>query len=309
MVVGAGRARRRRCVRTGHGDPLPPGAQGGWPIYGEPAFPGLVLLVLAPIGVVAGWRDRARRSAVVAGLALVLVGLALGLGAGPSGWRRFAPYRLLFEYVPGWEALRATGRAWVVGLLGVGLLAGIGTLALGRWLARRAHWSTRTTVGVLAAVAIVGLLVEGYAPWTSTDHGTVDVAVSPVDEHLAALGPGGVLYLPALEQGAGPVREALSGFRQAENVYGTTAHHRITPNGYSGYFPPSWKRLSREVEHLPDDAALARLRSLDVRYVVVRDWADGTVWEPLRDRTRAAPLRYLGTYGGDVLYEVPAGAS
>jgi len=285
------------------------GKGGGWPIYGEPAFPGLVLLVLAPIGVFAGWRDRARRSAVVAGLALVLVGLALGLGAGPSGWRRFAPYRLLFEYVPGWEALRATGRAWVVGLLGVGLLAGIGALALGRWLARRAHWSTRTTVGVLAAVAIVGLLVEGYAPWTSTDHGTVDVAVSPVDEHLADLGPGGVLYLPALEQGAGPVREALSGFRQAENVYGTTAHHRITPNGYSGYFPPSWKRLSREVEHLPDDAALARLRSLDVRYVVVRDWADGTVWEPLRDRTRAAPLRYLGTYGGDVLYEVPAGAS
>jgi hypothetical protein len=265
--------------------------------------------VLAPIGLVAGWRDRARRTAVVAGLALVLVGLALGLGAGPTGWRRFAPYRLLFEYVPGWEALRATGRAWVVGLLGVGLLAGIGALVLGRALARRAHWNARTTVAVLAAVAIVGLLAEGYAPWTSSDHGTVDVAVSPADEHLADLGPGGVLYLPALDQTAGPVREALSGFRQAENVYGTTAHHRITPNGYSGFFPPSWKRLSREMEQLPDDAALAQLRALGVRYVVVRDWATGTAWEPLLDRNRAAPLRYLGTYGGDVLYEVPAGAS
>lgn len=281
------------------------GKGGGWPIYGEPAFPGLVLLVLAPIGAIAGWRADRRRTAAIAGLALVLVGLALGLGAGPTGWRRLLPYRLLFEYVPGWEALRATGRAWVVGLLGVGLLAGLGALAVARWLARRVHWRARTTVGVLAAVAIFGVLVEGYAPWTSADRGTVDIAVSPVDEHLTTLPSGGVLYLPALEQGAGPVREALSGFRQAENVYGTTAHHRITPNGYSGYFPPSWKRLSRDMEHLPDESTLAQLRQLGVRYIVVRDWAAGTVWAGLLDRARAAPLRYLGTYGGDVLYEVP----
>jgi hypothetical protein len=279
----------------------------GWPIYGEPAFPGLFLLVLTPIGAVAGWRARARlRTATIAALALVLVGLALGLGAGPTGWRRYAPYRLLFEYVPGWEALRATGRAWVVGLLGVGVLAGMGALAIGRWLASRFRWRARTVVGVVALVAVIGVLVEGYAPWTAADHGTVDVAVSPVDEHLADLPAGGVLYLPALEQGEGAVREAFSGFRQAENVYGTTAHHRITPNGYSGYFPPSWKRLSREMEALPDADTLVRLRALGIRYVVVRDWAAGTVWAPLLDPANAAPLRHVGTFDGDVLYEVPA---
>jgi hypothetical protein len=283
----------------------------GWPIYGEPAFPGLVLLVLTPIGAIAGWRDRARRRTVtIAALALVLVGLALGLGAGPTGWRRFLPYRLLFEYVPGWEALRATGRAWVVGLLGVGILAGLGALAVGRWIAGWTHRGIRITVGVVALVAVVGVLVEGYAPWTASDNGTVDIRVSAVDEHLASLPDGGVLYLPALEQSAGPVAEAFSGFRQAENVYGTTAHHRITPNGYSGYFPPSWKRLSRDMEQLPGDRALDQLRALGVRYVVVRSWAAGTVWAPLLDPDNASPLRYLGTYDGDVLYAVPrAGAS
>jgi hypothetical protein len=164
----------------------------------------------------------------------------------------------------------------------------------------------RTVVGVVALVAVIGVLVEGYAPWTAADHGTVDVAVSPVDEHLADLPAGGVLYLPALEQGEGAVREAFSGFRQAENVYGTTAHHRITPNGYSGYFPPSWKRLSREMEALPDADTLVRLRALGIRYVVVRDWAAGTVWAPLLDAANAAPLRHVGTFDGDVLYEVPA---
>jgi hypothetical protein len=283
------------------------GKGGGWPIYGEPAFPGLFLLVLAPIGAVAGWRTAGRRRlAVIAGLVLVLVGLALGLGAGPTGWRKYAPYRLLFEFVPGWEALRATGRAWAVGLLGVGLLAGLGALAVGRGLAARFRWPAHTVVGVVAVVALLGVLVEGYAPWTAADGGTVEVAVSPVDQRLADLPPGGVLYLPALEQGAGGVREALSGFRQAENVYGTTAHHRITPNGYSGFFPPSWKHISREMEALPDAATLEHLRALGVRYVVVRDWAAGTVWAPLLDPANAAPLRPVGTFGGDVLYEVPA---
>ena len=285
------------------------GTGGGWPIYGEPAFPGLFLLLLAPIGAVAGWRSARRRLATIAALALVLVGLALGLGAGPTGWRRYAPYRLLFEYVPGWEALRATGRAWVVGLLGVGVLAGLGALAIGGWLARRCHWRARTVIGVVAAVALLGVLAEGYAPWTAADGGTVDIAVSPVDERLAELPPGGVLYLPALEQGADDVSEALSGFRQAENVYGTTAHHRITPNGYSGFFPSSWKRLSRQMEDLPDAATLERLRALGIRYVVVRDWAAGTVWAPLLTPADAAPLRHVGTYDGDVLYEVPARGS
>jgi hypothetical protein len=219
----------------------------------------------------------------------------------PTGWRRFAPYRLLFEYVPGWEALRATGRAWVVGLLGVGLLAGLGAVALGRAMARHTRWSAHAAVGLVATIAVLGVLLEGYAPWT----GRPDIGVAPVDQELATIGtPGGVLYLPALEPGG--AAGALSGFRQAENVYGTTAHHRITPNGYSGYFPPSWVELSKAMRQLPDPAALARLRVLGVRYVVVRDWARGGAWDKLLDPGRASPLQLVGRFGPDLLYRVPA---
>jgi hypothetical protein len=273
----------------------------GWPIYGEPAFPGLALLVLAPVGAIAGWRMRGRaRRAVVTGGVLTLTGAALAIGAGPSGWRRYAPYRLLFEFVPGWEALRATGRAWVVGVLGVGLLAGLGVLATARWLARHAALSRRTAVGMVAAVAVVGVLVEGYAPWT----GRPEVTISGADDALADIRrPGGVLYLPALEPGG--TNGALSGFRQAENVYGTTAHHRRTPNGYSGFFPPSWVRLSQQMRALPSADSLARLRDMGVRFVVVRGWARGGAWDVLLEPARARPLRLLGRYGDDILYEIP----
>ncbi|MFI5052764.1 MAG: hypothetical protein ACHQDE_00255 [Acidimicrobiia bacterium] len=276
-----------------------------WPIYGEPAFPGAVLLVLAPIGAVAGWRERgSRRQAAVVGGALSVAGATLALGAGPTGWRRYMPYRLLFDYVPGWEALRATGRAWVVGLLGVGVLAGLGALAIARWSARRFRRRGPTAVAIVATLAVVAILVEGYAPWT----GRPDIRVTAVDERLAQLAripgdQGGVLYLPALESGS--TAAALSGFRQAENVYGTTAHHLRTPNGYSGYFPPSWVKLSRQMRSLPDAQAVNRLRALGVRYVVVREWARGGAWDTLLDPRRAAPLRLVGRYGGDLLYEVP----
>ena len=59
------------------------------------------------------------------------------------------------------------------------------------------------------------------------------------------------------------------------------------------------------MEALPDAATLEHLRALGIRYVVVRDWAAGSVWAPLLDPASAAPLRHLGTYDGDVLYEVP----
>jgi hypothetical protein len=153
----------------------------------------------------------------------------------------------------------------------------------------------------VATIAVLGVLVEGYAPWT----GRPDIRVAPVDQELARItAPGGVLYLPALEPGG--TAGALSGFRQAENVYGTTAHHRITPNGYSGYFPPSWVALSKAMRELPDADALARLRALGVRYVVVRDWARGGAWDKLLDPEQAKPLRLVGRFGPDLLYEVPA---
>jgi hypothetical protein len=274
----------------------------GWPVYGQPAFPGLMLLALAPIGLVSAWRaaGRARRVATTAAV-LVVGGAFLGIGTAPDGWRAWSPYRILFEVVPGWRALRATGRGWAIGVLGVGLLAGYGALAVARWLSARTRVRPPRLAAGVAAIAVLVILGEGYAPWSHL----TEVRTSPVDMALAAddTPPGGVLYLPALEP-RGAAR-ALSGFAQAENVYNTTAHHRRTPNGYSGFFPPSWVTTSRIVEDLPDARSLRRLRELGIRYVVVRSWAEGGTWDTLLEPRRAAPLRFVGEFDGDLLYEVP----
>jgi hypothetical protein len=95
-------------------------------------------------------------------------------------------------------------------------------------------------------------------------------------------------------------------FAQPRNLYGATAHHRRTPNGYAGYLPQSYLENSRALRSLPDAAAIARLRRLGVRYVVVHADVASTPWAPLRAPDAAAPLRLVGRYGTDLLYEVPS---
>jgi len=270
-----------------------------WPVVPMPMFPGVALLVLAAIGAFAGLRGPERirdRRATFTGLALVAVGAVAALGTSDRGWRRFMPYRAVFDLMPGGRALRATNRAWMIGLLGLGLLAGMGAAAIARaWPDRR---RATAVVAVIAVAAVVG---EGYRDWNGT---LVDVRRRPVDVALARRPEhGAVLYLPV--DVAGVSVPYLSLLDQTDAVYRTTAHHRSTPNGYSGYFPPSYFEMTRLVRSLPDEQSLGYLRRTGVRFVVVRRLPDGSPWERLRDPATAGPLLLLGRYDDDLLYRVP----
>jgi hypothetical protein len=264
-----------------------------------PAFPGATLLVLGVWGAVAGWRAGGRRRrTVVTALVFLAVGAFLALGTAGEGWRAWSPYRLLFEHVPIFRSLRAAYRSWVIGLLGLGLLAGEGAVSAGRVLRRIGGTRIVAVVAVLAGVAVVA---EGHESWADRPH----VSVSRVDRALAKdPRPGGVLYLPMLLPADDPASFAAS-YEQAQNVFGTTAHHRRTPNGYSGIVPKEFVTRSARMRSLPSAATLRELRDIDVRFVVVRASARGTVWEPLLDPARAAPLELVGRYGDDLLYRVP----
>lgn len=262
------------------------------------AFPGLTLIGLAAVGLVHGLRASGRsRRTVVTGLAFIAVGAFLALGTASSGWRSYSPYGLLFDHVPGFAVIRAAYRAWALGLLGVGLLAGTGcsvvATALDRGRPRRAG-------AVVAAIALVAVVIEGHVPWADRAR----IEVSAADRALAAEPrPGGVLYLPLLQPDGG--QAFATTFGQVENVYGTTAHHRITPNGYSGFAPEEWPELSSRMRAFPSPSTLRELREIGVRFVVVRPEVAGTVWQRFLDPSQAGPLRLLGRHGDDLLYELP----
>jgi hypothetical protein len=262
-------------------------------------FPGLVLLVLAGIGTVAGWRARGRiRMVTGTGLALTLVGAVLAIGTAATGWRRYAPYRVLYEIGPPFDALRATARAWMIGLLGLGLVAGLGARAVAAWASANARGRAKVVPVIVGVVVVLLVLLEGFDPWS--DRPTARVPA--VDVALARRPPGGVVYLPMNVSD----QVDIGYFAQPRNLYGTTAHHRRTPNGYAGYLPTSYLENSRALRSLPDARALALLRRLGVRYVVVHPDVRSTPWAALRSADAAAPLRLVGRYGSDLLYQVPA---
>ena len=84
----------------------------------------------------------------------------------------------------------------------------------------------------------------------------------PADPWLAARpGPDAVLVLPMYE----PHAAHLESLR----LFGSTAHWRPLVNGYAGVFPPGYARDVGTLNTFPAPAAVARLRALYVRYVVV----------------------------------------
>ncbi len=91
-------------------------------------FPGGLILLLALIGLAAPLYTRRLRIGLAVG-AVVCIVLACGLGLTGAGY----PYRLLFDYAPGWDGVRVPGRVFTLGTLFIALLAGAGAqLAAGR---------------------------------------------------------------------------------------------------------------------------------------------------------------------------------
>ena len=100
-------------------------------------FPGGLILVLALIGL---WRPGAYTRRLRIGLLVGIVTcsiLALGLGLTGAGY----PYRLLYDYAPGWDGVRVPGRIFTLATLFYALLAGAGAQLLvrriGLWAKRR----------------------------------------------------------------------------------------------------------------------------------------------------------------------------
>ncbi|CAA9257328.1 MAG: hypothetical protein AVDCRST_MAG20-2494 [uncultured Acidimicrobiales bacterium] len=261
-------------------------------IFGQPTFPGLAVLALAVVGLLT-WRTADRRLHVLA-LTLIAIGFVLAIGASDTGWRRYTPYRVLYEYVPGGDALRATGRFWLVGLLGVGVLVGLGVSRLAELVSTRGRPHRWAGAGV-ATLCLGAVLLEGHRSWAEA----VPVEISAVDRALGELpGRGGVAYLPLPTSR----REPFPLLGQAQVVYRSTAHHRPIVNGYAGFYPEDFFSAGAPILDLPDERALDHLRGVGVRYLVVPEEAGA--WQALRDPARAAPLELVGDFDGDLLYEV-----
>ena len=203
-------------------------------------FPGAVLLVLALLGLAARTYSRALRVGLAAAVLLTAV---LSLGFRVAG--DLSPYRLLYEFAPGWQAVRTPGRLTTLTLLALALLAAAGA----QRLVRAAGQRRRAAGWILAALLSASILLEGSGR----------VAHPVVPSPPAGFSPAAA---PQLHLPSSVIADPLY-------MYWSTNGFPPLVNGYSGFDPRPLVALRALSSRFPDARSVAYLRRLGVSSVVV----------------------------------------
>jgi hypothetical protein len=208
-------------------------------------WPGGLILVLALTGLAAGAYTRRLRIGLAGGIVVCSV-LAMGLGLTGAGY----PYRLLFDYAPGWDGVRVPGRVFTTATLLYALLAGAGA----QWLIQRiGSWGQRQALrglpAMLGVVLLIGLLGEGAG------HLAHPVVPQPARAEVGLPGP--LLDLPT--DGAAD---------RVWQYFSTNGFYKI-PVGNSTFDIPAVDDLRGGMNGFPDKASVEKLRYYGIRTVVL----------------------------------------
>ena len=269
-------------------------------------FPGLAIFVLAMIGLFAAIYTKRLRIGLLIGAVTSWV-LAMGLGLTGAGY----PYRLLFDYAPGWNGVRVPGRIFTMGTLFLALLAGAGA----EWLIRRVHrWSAAGPAGrdgrpaarggalatLVGVVLVLGIVGEGAG------HLGHPVVPQPARAEIGLPGP--LLDLPT------------DGTHDRIWQYFSTNGFYDIPIGNSTFDMPAVDDLRGGMSGFPDRASVEKLRFYGIRTVVLhtKDYKglpvshSFVIPEPPNTLAAAAkPVTGLGItrrqVGSIVIYEIGPG--
>jgi hypothetical protein len=222
-------------------------------------FPGLVLIVLAAMGLVFGaWRVRTRLLL----LAVVVISGVLAMGtAGPAhGKYTYVP---LYDHLPGWDAIRTPSRLVVWTTLALALLA---AGALGTPGGTRAR-SRGLGLLVTITLAVPAVLTTGEG-LNHVPHPQVPAAPAA----FATL-HGTALVLP------------IDSVGDTMPMIWSTRTFPPLVNGDTGFFPSTYQQTIDATPGFPDAPSVDYLKRLGVRTVVVLpDRIGGTAWADALNR-------------------------
>lgn len=239
-------------------------------------------------------------------LVLLVAAWWLSLGPRPTTLGRpleiSAPYAFLFEHVPGFAGARVPARYAMVVAFALAILAGFGLNAIDR---RR--WGPpvliAAAVAFLAEVNVLPFPVNRVAP-------PVNLAPLEARVYPAADAPRVYTAVRQLPRHAVLIEFPFGdGEYDRRAMYYSTTHWRPLINGYSGFYPPDYARLTHFLSDLPGRPELARetLRHAGVTHALVHEAGY------LKDEGRRVSswFRESGAAeifrdGSDVLFALPA---
>jgi hypothetical protein len=211
-------------------------------------FPGALIGLLALIGLASSIYTRRLRIGLACGVAACSI-LALGMGLTGAGY----PYRLLYDYAPGWDGVRVPGRVFTLATLFLALLAAAGAWRLAEiaraWGAGLGPRGSGRMMALVGALLVVGLVGEGAG------HLAHPVVPQPAKAEVGLPGP--VMDLPT--DGAAD---------RLWQYFSTDGFYKI-PVGNSTFDLPAVDDLRGGMSGFPDRASVEKLRYYGVRTVVL----------------------------------------
>jgi hypothetical protein len=216
-------------------------------------FAGGLILALALIGLAAPLYTRRLRIGLLVGVVVCAV-FACGMGLTGAGY----PYRLLYDYAPGWDGVRVPGRIFTLATLFLALLAGAGAQLLAGKLgelferfANRIH----ARISVAAASAAIGLVLVVGVVGEGAGHLGHPLVPKPARAEVGLPGP--LLDLPT--DGT---------LDRVWQYFSTNGFYKI-PIGNSTFDMPQVDDLRGGMKNFPDKASIEKLRYYGVRTVVL----------------------------------------
>ena len=262
-----------------------------------------LLLVLSPVE-----RAHVGRFMRERGFFVLALGAAIWLSLGPAPQtlgrplELAAPYGVLFDYVPGFDGVRVPARFAMIAALMLAILGGYGAAVLG---ARRHGGVILAAIGAafLLEATFVPFLVNGVTPprgFTTPEARVYRPARAPaVYREVARAVPGDAVIVEL------PLGSPDFDLRA---TYYSIVHWRRMLNGYSGFTPPHYGKLTSELSEVSrrPEISLQALREAEATHAIVHESAYLGAEGP----ETSASLRRLGAVelfrdGSDVLLALP----
>jgi hypothetical protein len=218
-------------------------------------FPGFIAIALAIVGL---WPPLSP-TRIAYGLGLLL---AFDVSLGLNG----LIYRGLYDYFLPFKALRIPAR--------MGLMVGFSLAVLGGYGAARLAARLRSPALSRAVLAAIGLLM------------LIEYASTPLPFWFAPRHPPEIYADLVRDRGDAPTAVLFEfptlSTSDPAYLYYSTFHWQTLINGYSGFFPPSYIRLSRAVRNFPDEPSIDAIKAHGVRYLVIHgEYLKGDRYETL----------------------------
>jgi hypothetical protein len=257
-------------------------------------FPGIVATLLALVGILRG-RGRARFFYLVLGLVSLLLTFGLSKPLPGTSIDVPLPYAFLYDWVPGFKALRVPVRFDVLVDLAIYVLAGYGVAYLGLTTGRRfaGQWAKALVVVLISLV-----LLEFINPLDTGNR-------RDVTTQLRTTEPYGWL---ARAENSGPVVELpmTAGQDDVWYTFFDTRHWQPLVNGWGSFVAPGTVRLKQALDSFPDPFTVSLLQGLEIRHVVVHLWQfPGDAQADLKRRLDATPqLEQVDRAGDNYVYRL-----